>query len=111
MTPSDHVTFQGPVPVSAADRVAEPPMQMLWLPETVAVGNWMTVMVAEPVPVFEQLGVVPFWVTLVTVKVVVLVGAMLRVAGLVATPTCIPPSDHVTSQGPVPVSAALMVVN
>ena len=37
-------------------------------------------------------------------------GLTLRVAGLLATPFCTTASDHVTFHGPVPVSAAWIVV-
>ena len=37
-------------------------------------------------------------------------GLTLRVAGLAATPFCVKLSDHVMFHGPVPVSAAWMVV-
>ena len=44
-TPSDQVSFHGPVPLSAAWIVAEPPAQIVFAPLTVAVG-WFTVSVA-----------------------------------------------------------------
>lgn len=43
VTPSDHTTVQGPVPVSAAWIVAEPPGQIAPPPETAAVGRTRTV--------------------------------------------------------------------
>src|SRR5437763_4978422 len=43
--PSDQVTDHGAVPVSAAETVAEPPAQIVALPETVAVGSGLTVTV------------------------------------------------------------------
>ena len=45
VTPSDQTTVQGPVPVSAAWIVAEPPGQTAPPPETVAVGSVRTVAV------------------------------------------------------------------
>jgi hypothetical protein len=45
VTPSDHTTVHGPVPVSAAWIVAEPPGQTAPPPETVAVGSVRTVAV------------------------------------------------------------------
>ncbi len=48
VTPSDHVTLQGAVPVREADIVAGVPEQTVWLPETWAVGFEATVTAAEP---------------------------------------------------------------
>jgi hypothetical protein len=42
-TPSDQVTVQGAVPVSAAWIVVEPPAQICAVPETAAVGSARTV--------------------------------------------------------------------
>ena len=42
----------------------------------------------------------------VTVYVVVIVGLTVRVAGLVVTPVCVTPSDHVMFQGDAPVRTA-----
>jgi hypothetical protein len=44
--PSDHVTFQGACPVSAAWIVADPPAQMLVFPLTTAVGESQGVVTA-----------------------------------------------------------------
>jgi hypothetical protein len=49
--PSDQVTFQGPVPVSAAWIVVVPPAQTCAAPETVAAGSARTT--AEVVAAFE----------------------------------------------------------
>src|SRR6185369_10709878 len=107
-TPSDQVTFHGPVPVNTAVIVAELPLQSGAVPLTTAVGRGFTVITALPVrsPAcavhFES-------VRAVTVYVVVALGLTLRVAGLAATPLCNTPSDHVTFHGPVPVNTALIV--
>ena len=45
VTPSDQVTFQGPLPVSAAAITVDPPAQIAAEPETVAVGSARTVAV------------------------------------------------------------------
>ena len=42
VTPSDQVTFQGPLPVSAAEIEVDPPAQIAAEPETVAVGLGLT---------------------------------------------------------------------
>jgi len=52
-TPSDHMMLHGGVPVSAAEMVAEPPVQMLASPLTVAVGSGVTVTVTSSVSVNE----------------------------------------------------------
>ena len=49
VTPSDHVTFHGPRPVSAAWMVLELPLQIVPLPLATAVGLALTVMTALPV--------------------------------------------------------------
>ena len=49
VVPSDHVTFHGPFPVSAAEMLAEPPLQIPTLPLTTDVGRAFTVTVALPV--------------------------------------------------------------
>ena len=53
--PSDHNNVHGPKPVSAAEIVAEAPLQRDAVPETVAVGGGFTVTVATPedVPVVQ----------------------------------------------------------
>ena len=45
VTPSDHVTFHGPAPVSAAEIVVAPPAQTAAVPDTVAVGFGLMVTV------------------------------------------------------------------
>ena len=70
-----------------------------------AEGNGTTVTVALPLEVPLPYG----FVRAVTVYVVVTAGLTLRVTGLVVTPVCTTPSDHVTSHGAIPVSAAWIV--
>ena len=48
VTPSDHVTFHGPVPVNAAEMLAEAPLQITALPLTAAVGRGLIVITALP---------------------------------------------------------------
>ena len=55
VTPSDQITVQGPVPVSAAWIVVELPAQICAVPETAAVGFGLTVMAALPEEVPVQL--------------------------------------------------------
>jgi hypothetical protein len=52
--PSDHVTFQGPVPVRSARSSADCPAQIVVEPLTVAVGGVITVTVVLPEPTPEQ---------------------------------------------------------
>ena len=47
VNPSDQVKFHGLVPVSAAEIVAEPPVQMLVLPLTAAVGAMTETMLVD----------------------------------------------------------------
>ena len=42
----DHVTFQGPIPVSAACTVVEPPLHIVTVPLTTEVGRGLTVTTA-----------------------------------------------------------------
>src|SRR4029079_18787722 len=49
VVPSNHVTFHGPLPVKAAESVAEPPLQIVVEPLTTDVGRAFTVTVALPV--------------------------------------------------------------
>ena len=49
-TPSDQVTLQGALPLSAALIVVELPAQIVALPLTVATGNGLTLTTALPVP-------------------------------------------------------------
>src|SRR5207248_1994447 len=49
VTPSDHVTFHGPVPVNAAEIVTDPPLHIGAVPLTTDVGRGFRVMTALPV--------------------------------------------------------------
>ena len=49
LMPSDQFTFHGPVPVSVAEIVAVPPLQMVALPLATEVGRELTVTTALPV--------------------------------------------------------------
>ena len=49
LMPSDQFTFHGPVPVSAAEMVVEPPLQMAVLALTTEVGRVLIVTTALPV--------------------------------------------------------------
>ena len=108
LEPSDQLTFQGPVPVKAAEMLVELPLQTVAVPLATEVGRAFTVTTALPVRS-------PTWavqfasVRLVTVYVVVADGLTLRVAGLAATAFWLEPSDQLTFHGPVPVKAAEMV--
>jgi hypothetical protein len=53
-TPSDHIRFQGAVPVRDALIVVEPPAQTEAVPRTVAAGRLRGVMVADPLEVPVQ---------------------------------------------------------
>jgi hypothetical protein len=108
VTPSDHVTFHGPVPVNTAVIIAELPLQITVEPLTTEVGRGFTVIPALPV---RSLACAAHFesVRAVTVYVVVTEGLTLRVAGLGATAVCVTPSDHVTFHGPVPVNTAVIV--
>jgi hypothetical protein len=45
---SDHVIVHGPVPVNAADKTVDPPLQIVALPLSTAVGRGFTVTVVVP---------------------------------------------------------------
>ena len=88
------------------ERGVEAPAQISAVPPAAAVGRGRTVTVALPVSVPAQFASF----TDVKVYVVVAAGLTLRVAGDAATFDCVTPSDQTTVHGPVPVSAAWIVV-
>ena len=79
VVPSEYVTFQGAIPVNATDKVAEFPVQIVWVPLSVAVPAGCTV--TNPVPDTVPVHVLTSF-TLFKVYVVVAVGLTVMVAGL-----------------------------
>ena len=98
----DHAQVAPPDPESGVAA----PAQIAAEPDAAAVGRGLIVTTALPEALPAQFASE----TAVTVYVVVAAGLTERVAGEAATPLCVTPSDHVTLQGPVPVSAAEIVV-
>ena len=97
-----HAHVAPPEPESGAAA----PAQIAAVPEATAVGRGLTVTRALPAAVPAQ----PASETAVTPYVVVAAGLTERVAGEAATPFCVTPSDQVMLHGPIPVSAAEIVV-
>src|ERR1041385_8676943 len=86
--PSDQVRFQGPIPVSTAWITVEPPLQLVALPLTTAVGRGLTVTTALPVRSpglavqCASVKAVTLYVMFVAVLGLALTGLTVRVAGL-----------------------------
>ena len=93
-------TYVAPV-VSGTEAVPVRPAQTREGTVRVAEGTGLTVTTAEPAAVPAQI----VSVTVRTVYVVVVRGVTSRVAGLAARPLWVTPSDQMSDQGPVPVSA------
>lgn len=104
VTPSDQVTVNGAVPVKVAVTFVVAPSQYDPPPLTTAVGVVRGVTTALPLATPLQ----PALVIEVMLYVVIVDGETERVA-VVPVTCCVKPSDQRMSNGPVPVSVAVIV--